>query len=260
MTRTELKNVKSLLTRKGRKTHRMFVAEGVRLLEEARRHRFRPEMICHAPGILSERGCKLAEKFRSDGVKVEKLSTRQLESISDSRSPQGIMAVFKTPSTALMEPERLRSRNILLCENISDPGNLGSLARSALAFGFGILVLTGKTVEPYSPKVVRSSAGAVFRLAIMETEAAEILERANQAGTVIVAAVADSKADGRIPLRSKRGVLLAVGSEAEGLSEMLLEKAESCFAIKHLAVVESLNAAVAGSIIMSTIYNQSRGK
>lgn len=259
MTRTELKNVKSLLTRKGRKKHRMFVAEGVRLLEEARRHKFRPEKIYHSPAILSHRGSKLAGKFSSDGVRVEKLSSRQLESITDSKSPQGIMGIFKTPDTILMEPDRLRNRNMLLCENISDPGNLGSLARSALAFGFGTVVLTGKTVEPYSPKVVRSSAGAVFGLLIMETETADILERVKRTKTVIVAAVADRKAAGRFPKKSNGGILLAVGSESEGLSELLLKEADSLIVIEHRAAVESLNAAVAGSIIMSMIYNQSRG-
>lgn len=260
MTRTELKNAKSLLTRKGRKKHRMFIAEGVRLLEEARRHKFRPEMVCYAPAILSERGSKLAGQFGLDGVRVEKLSSRQLEGISDSKSPQGIMAVFKTPDTAPMEPGRLRGRNVLMCEDISDPGNLGSLARSALAFGFGTVVLTGKTVEPYSPKVVRASAGAVFGLVIVETETADILKRANKAKTIVMAAVADRKAAGTIPKGSKDGIMLAVGSEAEGLSEMLLKEAKTLFAIKHRAGVESLNAAVAGSIIMSMIYNQSRGR
>lgn len=260
MTRTELKNAKTLLSRKGRKKQGMFIAEGVRLLEEARRHDCRPEMICHAPAILSDRGTGLVEMFISDGVRVEKLSPRQLESISDSKSSQGIMAVFKTPDMALLQPEQLRGRNMLLCENISDPGNLGSLARSALAFGFGTLVLTGKTVEPYSPKVVRSSVGAVFGLTILETETEDILKRANEAGTVVVAAVAHRKATNRVTIKRKQGILLAVGSESEGLSEIVLKGAESFFVIEHHADVESLNAAVAGSIIMSTIYNQSRGK
>ena len=136
------------------------MAEGVRLLEEALRHRVKPRTVYFAPSLLSARGEKLVARFRRGRVDLEEVPARTLTKLSDTATPQGVVGLFATPQKAPAELYDRRFRNILLCEDISDPGNLGTLLRSALAFGFEMVLLCGSCAEPYSPKVLRSSVGA----------------------------------------------------------------------------------------------------
>ena len=153
--------MKSLLTRKGRRRHGRFAAEGVRLLEEAYRNRKYPQTIYFSSHLLSPRGQTLLKRFSRKGVPTRPMSARQIQSLSNTITSQGIVGVFDIPRPDLTELYRRTSRKLLLCENISDPGNLGTLIRSAAAFDFNMVVLCGKSADPFSPKVVRSSAGTV---------------------------------------------------------------------------------------------------
>ncbi len=256
MTKAELKSVKSLATKKGRKESGLFAAEGVRLLEESFRHRYFPEKVYYSEHLLSDRGRQLVGKLSARRVGAETVSAQQLRSIASTTTPQGIVAVFKTPTVNPAELSRADYRKILLCENISDPGNLGTLARSAMAFDFKLLLLAGNSAEPFAPKVVRSSAGAVFGLSIARMDLEEIT--AFIAGRKIAVVATDVQAGGdRIPPRlQKRPFMLAIGSEATGLSEAILRRADLRVRIRHAQAVESLNAAVAGSIIMSRTYHR----
>jgi TrmH family RNA methyltransferase len=256
LTKTELKDIQSLLTKKGRKLKKSFLAEGVRLLEEAARHRMRPEAIYYSESALSERAKFLVERFQKLAVSAEPIPLRQLESLADTESTQGILAVFKEPSTALAELYRPAYRRILLCEHISDPGNLGTLIRSALAFEFEMLILTGNSAEPYSPKVVRSSAGAIFGLPVAVCENGELLAFVTLHRMFLVAADIAGQA-ASVQLRQiprDQPLLLAVGSESHGLSPEMLAAATARVRIEHATSVESLNAAVAGSILMKEVY------
>ena len=257
--RTELKNLKLMLTKKGRKKSRAFLAEGVRLLEESVCLDFLPRTVYYAPSMLSNRAEKLVKKFENCMIETVKLSARELNSLSEAETPQGVVGLFTMPQTKLAKLYQPKDRRFILCENISDPGNLGTLARSSLAFGFDLMLLCGSTVEPYSPKVVRASAGAVFGLRIAVVSLKEVQVFAKRERIIIVAADTWGKHDTRLPKRTlqKRRIMLAIGSEATGLSKMILEKSDLRVRIKHLRAVESLNAAVAGSILMKQIYDLS---
>ena len=256
MTKAEQKSVKSLTTKKGRKESGMFAAEGVRLLEESFRHRCFPEKVYYAEHLLTDRGRQLVGRLTARRLNVEAISAQQLRGISSTTTPQGIVAVFKTPRVNPAELSRSDYRKILLCENISDPGNLGTLARSALAFDFRLMILAGNSAEPFAPKVVRSSAGAVFGLNTVRMELAEVIAFVDRRKVAIVATDVQAGSD-KIPAGlQKRPFMLAIGSEASGLSHELLRRAEFRVHIRHASKVESLNAAVAGSIIMSRTYHR----
>jgi TrmH family RNA methyltransferase len=259
LSRTELKNLKSLLTKKGRKQSRMFLAEGVRLLEESVRQRFLPRTVYYAPSMLSTRAEKLVGQLRGRAVETVQLSARDLRSVSDTESPQGIVGLFVRPDTKLAKLYQPKHRKLVLCEDISDPGNLGTLVRSSLAFGFDLMLLCGNSAEPYSPKVVRASAGTVFGLPIAVATLREVCAFMAREQVTVIAADLKAKRDVKLPKRTlqKRRILLAVGSEATGLSKGILERADIRVRIQHLGTVESLNAAVAGSIIMKEIYDLS---
>ena len=172
ITRAELKVLRSLRTKKGRRKERAFLGEGVRVLEEALRHDVLPRDVLCTTGELGSRGQDLVEAFRGRSVRVREILAHELEAIADAETPQGVVAVFDTPPLDL-PGSGIGLTRVLVCDRVADPGNLGTLFRSALAFGFSQVVLVGDAVEPHAPKVVRSSAGAVFSLRISRATALE---------------------------------------------------------------------------------------
>ncbi|MFQ5498990.1 MAG: TrmH family RNA methyltransferase [Candidatus Zixiibacteriota bacterium] len=256
LSRKEVKNVSVLKTRKGRREQRRFAAEGVRLLEESLRFRSPPETVYHAPSLLSDRGHTLIGRL-GRYARIVQVSSRELAQLSGTMSPQGVVAVFGLPKTGLSELYRRTCRRLLVCENISDPGNMGTLIRSARAFGFTFVSLCGCCVEPYSPKVVRASAGAVFGCRVAIASTVELLQLTDLENIMVIAADGNSrntKLPGASTVRQKK-VALAIGSEAKGLSEALRAGAYATVRVAHHSAVESLNAAVAGSILMKQIYD-----
>jgi TrmH family RNA methyltransferase len=258
LSRAEAKNLKALSTKKGRRLAGQFVAEGVRLLEEAERHGIRPERVYVAPSIMSERSAALVARYRSSRVPLTELSGSDLARLAATEKSQGILAVFPIPAAKTGELDLTSRRNVLLCENISDPGNLGTLIRSALAFGFESVALAGECAEPYSPKVVRASAGAIFGVTIAQITAGQIVLQARKSGLALIAAGLKGAADIEQALREQfgQGVILAVGSEAEGLSDVVVAAADKVVRIGHSDRVESLNAAIAGSILMKACFDR----
>ncbi len=256
VSRTELKNLHALSSRKGRLRQGRFLAEGVRLLEEAVRHDVRPIAVYHAPSMLSERGTELVEQFRSRRVACEVLPAKELHRLADTRTPQGVVGLFALPETDLQQLYGPQFRSILVCDRIADPGNLGTLLRSALAFDFDLVILVGNCAEPYAPKVVRSSVGAVFGLRIARADYAALGRLIDSSGAMLMAAsAAEGTREWRAQVASQPQRMLAIGSEAEGLSSEVDALTTVRVHIAHSGNVESLNAAVAGSILMKEIYD-----
>ncbi len=141
-------------------------------------------------------------------------------------------------------------------DGISDPGNAGTLLRSALAFGFDAVILTNNSVDPFNPKVVRSSVGAIFGFPIITATVEEILRFKKYDRFKLI--VADTKGldihSKKINVKNYSRIVLALGSEAEGISEYILSMADIKIKINHEEKVDSLNVAVAGSIIMKEFY------
>jgi len=234
------------------------VAEGVRLLEEAWRFNRRPVELYWAPSLLSSRGEKLRERLQKAGVAARRVAAAELGRIADTETSQGLLAVFETPELRLSEHIRPPKRNVLLCENLSDPGNVGTLIRSALAFDFDLVALAGQCAEPFSPKVVRASVGAVFGIPVAVASRREIIEYAERERLMILGAALQA-AEGFEPALTKlkdRPLMLAIGSEPEGLSPDLLHAAQKLVRIEHSRSVESLNSAIAGSILMRECYDR----
>lgn len=259
LSKVELQDIRSLLTRKGRNRRQEFLAEGVRLLEEALRHRYRPTILYFSKSLLSERGEKLVEAFRRARVEGREIPARQLEAISDTKAPQGVVGRFATPQTTLEELYRPETRRLLLCENIGDPGNLGTLLRSAVAFEMELVITAGSCADLYSPKVIRSSAGAIFGIGMVHTTWSDVKRLKTSFGTALVATDLSARepVERLRSMTKEKGIILAVGSEATGLSEELMAQADVRVRIAHSRSVESLNAAVAGSMLMRELYQES---
>ncbi len=262
LSQSERKSVRSLHTAKGRERQRQFIGEGVRLLEEALRQNQMPLKVYYAESQLHDRGRTLLGRFRKDGVGAEAISQKTLEQIAETEHSQGIIGVFPIPSTDLERISREQVRTVVYFDNISDPGNVGTLLRSALAFGINLAVFSPHSVEPFNGKLVRSSAGAIFGLPIATASIAELHDYYGNGNIQILAA--DQHGE-ELPgvlrrLRRNKLLVLAIGCEGTGLSDEVRGLLDVGVRIGHSRRVESLNAAVAGSIIMQELYQRRIGK
>ncbi|MCH2368478.1 MAG: RNA methyltransferase [Planctomycetes bacterium] len=254
-TQRELRRLRSLKTGKGRRESNQYAAEGVRLLEESRRHGIDPVALYFDPGALSDRGRRLLDDLRTHGIRCEEIAKKRLESAADTKTPQGLIGVFNYPEIPL---DSLKTcRRLLICDGISDPGNVGTLIRSAQAFDFDAVLLTGESADPFSPKVVRSTAGAIFGIPALKTSIEDCLCFLDNSEFALVAgAPSATRGTGLLAdFSGDRQLALAIGSEGEGVSPGLLERSALRLAIRHSDRVESLNAGVAGSLLMRELYD-----
>jgi TrmH family RNA methyltransferase len=233
---------------KERRENEAFVAEGVRLVEEALRAKW-PFRFVLAGESLSERGSALVAELQSRGVETEIVANNLMQSISETETSQGILAVLE--HVQLPVPQALSF--VLIIDQIRDPGNLGTLLRTAAAAGVQAVLLPPETAEAFAPKVVRAGMGAHFRLPIQSLTWDEI--RTTTQGLKIHLADMEGsiscwQADFRSPLA------LIVGGEAEGASQPARELATTQVSIPMPGKSESLNAAVAGAILLFEVVRQ----
>jgi RNA methyltransferase, TrmH family len=241
--------VHSLLGRpKERRDAKAFVAEGVRLVEEALVAGWPMQFVLYAPG-LSERGHELVKKLETKNIEVEQVSDTLLSSISETETSQGILAALD-----FFLPPIPQSLNfVLIPDSIRDPGNLGTLLRTAVAAGVQAVFLPPETTDAFAPKVVRAGMGAHFRLPILSLPWEEISFQTRDMQIYLAemgGAVSCWQADFRSPLA------LIVGGEAQGATEEARNLADITVNIPMPGEAESLNAAVAGAILMFEIVRQ----
>jgi TrmH family RNA methyltransferase len=245
---SKVKLVRALL---GRATERReanaFVAEGVRLVEEAASRDWRFETVLYDES-LSERGEILVEHLKSKGVEVEEVSQSLMKSISDTETPQGILAVISLTQLPIPDLPNF----LLIPDQIRNPGNLGTLLRSAAAAGVQAVLLPPETTDAFAPKVIRSGMGAHFRLPIHSMTWYEIREPIKH--LQIFLADMDGQSCWETDLR--KPLALIIGGEAEGASEEARQLTTQKISIPMAENVESLNAGVAGSVLMFEVVRQ----
>ncbi len=233
-------------SRERREAH-AFLAEGVRLVEEATNAGW-PFRFALYSEDLSERGRELAKALVSKGVEIEQVDSSLLRSLSDTETPQGILAVLGEHELPIADPLDF----ILIADSVRDPGNLGTLLRSADAAGVQAVFLPPESVDPFSPKVVRAGMGAHFRLPIRLMSWTEIRDYTKGLKVYLADMHGAScwEVDFRLPLA------LIIGGEATGATEPARALADRLVSIPMLGQAESLNAAVAGSVLMFEVLRQ----
>ena len=248
---SKLKLVRALQGRaKERREAGAFFAEGVRLVEDALAAGWPFRFVLYG-GQLSERGMALVARLEGLKVDVEQVDNALLEAISETETSQGILAVLELPNIELSNIESLNF--LLIPDQIRDPGNLGTLLRSAAAAGVQGVVIPPETADAFSPKVVRAGMGAHFRMPVYSLGWDEI--RTLVAGKTVFLADAQGQtslwdADFHQPLA------LIVGGEADGASPAARQLADTLVNIPMPGKIESLNAAVAGAILMFEVVRQ----
>lgn len=246
----KIKLVRALLGRsKERREAGAFVVEGVRLTEEAANGDWRFETVLHDDS-LNDRGKLLVKQLKSRGIEVEEISSNIMKSLSDTESPQGILAVLQFSQSPV--PSLLNF--VLIPDQIRDPGNLGTLLRSAAATGVQAVFIPPETTDAFAPKVLRSGMGAHFKLPIHSMSWEEIENVVTLERLKVFLADMDGQSCWEVDLRQP--VALVIGSEAEGASESARRLANGKISIPMSGMMESLNAGVAGSVLMFEAVRQ----
>jgi len=236
--------------RRGKDEKDCFFLEGPHLLESALAAGIRLKALYVSEQASKSEGLRsVLNSAAKRSVPEHLVSDRIMEKIADTESPQGIAAIAERPARSLSEIEVHSDSFILICDSIQDPGNLGSLIRSADAAGFSAVILLPGSCDPYAPKVLRSTAGSIFNLPVVMSTLAELRAWLNKNG--IRLAVADAHKGRSLFEADIAGPLaIALGSEAHGIGEGLKAAADLMVSIPLLGKAESLNVAAAGAVIM----------
>ena len=226
----------------------LFVVEGVRLVEEVLEAGLTPETVLYTDG-LEERGAAAVTGFQAQGVDVHPVTGHVMEAVSDTKTPQGLLAVLPVPTGRLPDGTTI----LLILDGVRDPGNLGTILRTAAAAGVEGVLLAPGSADPYQPKAVRSGMGAHFRVPVRSLDWDEIrglvegkhVFLADSSGETVYTA-----ADLTEPLA------MVIGGEAHGAGEEIAELDAAALRIPMPGGMESLNAAIAAGILVFEVLRQ----
>lgn len=228
--------------KEARRSAGLLLGQGRKLLVEALASGLMPETV-----LTSEESPDMP-----DGVRCLRVTEELLAYVSPMKSAPEVL--FTVPIPEERGPVFGR---VLLAEDMQDPGNVGTMIRTAAAFGFDGILLAGSCADPWSPKAVRSSMGAAFRLNIWERpDVGEALEELREEGLPIYAAALAEKAERAGSFRFPERFALAVGNEGHGLGEKVLAAADKIIRIPMAPGAESLNAAAAAAVLMWEVYRE----
>ncbi len=246
-TKAEIQLVKKLSQKKYRAIEQKFVVEGKRLISEGLKSNFTCIKIFVTKEFL-DRDSVFKEFLYSPNKKLDVITKRDFLKISSTKNPQGIAAVFSIPDSK----ECNYDKTIIYLDNISDPGNLGTIIRSCEWFGIKTICLSKECADLYNPKVLRASMGAVFYLNIIEdVSVSEIIPkvRAKNYKTLF----ADMNGIDYKSIDYSGKLFIAFCNEAFGPSKDLIENCDSAITIPKIGNVDSLNVAAAAAVILSQI-------
>lgn len=247
--------IRNLQQRKGRRRRGLTLAEGVRLMEEV----LAADVPCHGVVVdrafgATPRAAGLLEALAGRAVPIEELPEREFASLADTDTPQGVLAVIEPKSWTLTDLTPGPRAPILVLDTVQDPGNVGTLLRTAFALGAAGAVLLKGSAEVTNPKVLRAAMGATFRLPAVMVEPGEFLSWVRRSDVSLWAAASEGNALSRVTVPDR--LALVVGNEGAGVSAELRTLAVQQVAIPLARGAESLNVAVAAGILL---YEATRG-
>jgi TrmH family RNA methyltransferase len=250
LSRREERLLRSLRQRKTREAEGLFLAEGIRAVEDLAASPL-PVRFAAAASSLGDtpRGQALLHLLASQGVAVHETPERDLAAMADTETPQGILAVAPIPRAALdaLRVEDADPSVLLVLDAVQDPGNFGTLARTAEALGAaGVVALPG-TVDPWNPKSVRAAMGSTFRLPVVEAGWEDLAPWLTARGVETLAAVVGGEPLGGD--RPRRAALV-LGNEGAGVGDETRARADRAVGIPLRGRAESLNVAAAGAILL----------
>lgn len=240
-----IKHIKSLMQKKYRDENNEYIVEGIKLVQEAINENQLINKIIFCRELLS---CEIDIK----DYEVEEVDKKTYMTITDTVTPQGVLAVICKP-----EKKEINRSVVFVLDKVQDPGNVGTIIRTLDCAGIQDIILSGDSAEPYNPKVVRSTMGAIFRVNInVENDLLSKLKEMKEYGYKIIASSLEGAVDFRYVDYSQNCVIV-IGNESNGVSKEIQELADVKVKIPMFGRTESLNAGVAASILAyETIRNK----
>lgn len=240
-----------LAKRDARSETGLFLLEGPQAVSEALA--YRPELLVElfiTPTAL-ERHAALGAAARDAGLEPEFVTEQVLDAMADTVTPQGVVAVCRQFPTSFKEILAAKPRLVAVLEEVRDPGNAGTIIRAADSAGADAVILTGRSVDLYNPKVVRATTGSLFHLPVsVQPELETVLDRLRETGLQVLAAdiKGESLLDARASLADPTAWLF--GNEARGLSDEKLALADRAITVPIYGKAESMNLATAASVCL----------
>lgn len=249
----QIKNLIKLCTKsKARKEQNVFVAEGEKMFFEAPKELLEKVYVSETYYNRKKLDLKSYEHI------LDVVDDKVFKAISDTITPQGVLCVIRRQEYDLKELMSKEKPCFVLLEDVQDPGNLGTIIRTAEGAGVTAVIMSKGTVDIYNPKVIRSTMGSIFRVPFLYVEELQaVVKNMQQSGINVYAAhLKDS-----VPYDKRsyiEGTAFLIGNEGNGLTDQLTDTATGCVHIPMEGNVESLNAAVATSILIYEAYRQRR--
>jgi TrmH family RNA methyltransferase len=251
-----IKNLRALSDPKHRKKEQIFLIEGTKMVEEALRDKTGVKMVLASPALVQHHGKSVLKLAEAGGIDILWISGKLLDAVSESKTPQPVMAVVRMKEHTEDELFAHNSQLIVIAHQLQDPGNLGTIIRTAEAVAAAGVAITPNTVDPYSAKSVRASMGSILRLPVVQIgDIAAFIKLCKQKGFQTVATlVTGEKTHFDIDLTKPTVVIL--GQEGTGLPHHLIADVDLCIRIPMAAAIDSLNVATSSAVLLYEAVRQ----
>jgi len=237
---------------KARNEEKVFLVEGLRMFSEV------PAERVHKVYISESLYNKKKQELNLERFSVEILSDSVFQYVSDTKTPQGILCIVEQKKYDIEELLNIENPHFMVLDNLQDPGNLGTIVRTAEGAGVDAIFLSKGSVDIYNPKTIRSTMGSIYRMPVVYVEnLLELLNAFKQRGIKSYAAHLDGK-NSYDKENYQSGTAILIGNEGNGLRDEIADSTDVWVQIPMQGKVESLNAAIAASILMFEVYRQRR--
>lgn len=242
ISKSQISFIKSLHQKKIRKEHGLFIVEGLKSIQEFINSEYVVDSVYCTENLMPKLD-NLSRKIKPVGITESELSR-----ISALSTPQAILAIVQIPQQTDLNIKKLDGSFILALDGVQDPGNLGTIIRTADWFGLNTILCSKDTAEVYNPKVVQASMGSLSRVNIIYTDLGDVFSKIN---IPVYGALLDGKSIYETDF-GHQGIIL-LGNEGNGISEDLIEKINYPITIPRYGKAESLNVAISASIFCSEL-------
>jgi RNA methyltransferase, TrmH family len=242
LSKSQISFVNALHQKKARKENGLFIAEGIKSVTEFIQSDYIVDTIFCAPAEVPKMS-KLSRK-----IKLVEVSEAELKKISTLTTPQGALALIQIPPKNPIDISGLRGNFVLVLDGIQDPGNLGTIIRTAEWFGFSTIICSNDTVEAYNPKVVQATMGSLSRMKIHYTDLGDLIDKSD---LPVFGALLDGESIYKADF-GKEGFII-LGNEGNGISEPIKAKVSKAVTIPKFGNAESLNVAISAAIFCSEL-------
>lgn len=252
-----IKEVKSLHRKKDRWMKKSFFVEGVRAVKDCINSNSNIAHLVYSDMLFSIKGGKeLFDELSQENYKLIYISDKLFGEISDTEKPQGILAIVHFDFKKLNDIVKEKGNFLILLDRVQDPGNMGTIIRTADAFGSNGVIVTEGCVDIFNPKTIRSTMGSIFHIPLLYYGSTnEAIKDLRDNGITVITTSLDAK-EHCFDVDFKRDFALIIGNEASGVSDEVIDDSDLLIKIPMPGDAESLNAAIASSVIMYEVLRQ----